>query len=245
MLLVFFKPMYSFTHTFFQTLTHIFLPSYCLLCKLTPATDGLCSACIQSLPWQQASCPCCAQPMLENRLCGQCLQREHYYDQIIAPLRYERAMRYFVNQFKFHERLIVAHLFSTLLIQHLKMRHDFLLPDLLLPVPLHSTRMRMRGFNQALELAKPLAATFKIPLHRTLLYKKHASVAQSLLDFKTRKKNIKKLFGLKYSVLGKHVGIVDDVVTTGSTVNEIAKLLKQNGATRVSVFAIARTAMKN
>lgn len=233
-----------FIYSFFQTLTNIFLPNYCLLCRLTPTTFGLCRACMQSLPWQHAACPCCAEPMLENVLCGQCLQHEHSYDQIIAPLRYEHAMRYFISQFKFHERLIVANVLSALLIQHLKTRQDFIRPDLLLPVPLHSARLRMRGFNQALELAKPLARALNIPLHRTRLYKKQASVAQSLLDFKTRQKNIKNVFGLKHSVLGKHIGIVDDVVTTASTVNEIAKLLKQQGATRVSVFAIARTASR-
>jgi len=236
--------MLNFFHPFCQTLTHIFLPNYCLLCKLTPSDCGLCEACTASLPWQQHSCPCCAAPMLEDILCGQCLQHEHSYDQIIVPFRYEHAMRYFINQFKFHERLIVARLLSILLTQHLKTRHDFIVPDLLLPVPLHKTRIRKRGFNQALELAKPLSKVLHIPVHHTLLYKKQASMAQSLLDFKARQKNIKKLFGLKHAVMGKHIGIVDDVVTTGSTVNEIAKLLKQNGAMRVSVFAIARTAVQ-
>lgn len=227
-----------------HTATAVFLPHYCLLCRLTETEMGLCADCIKSLPWQEIVCPRCAQPMTESILCADCLQHDIFYDQIIAPLRYEQAMRYLISQFKFHERLVCANLLSDLFIQHIKTRTDFIQADLLVPVPLHKLRLRERGFNQALEMSKQFARAFNIPLQRTILYKKQASVAQSSLDFKSRKKNIKNRFGLKHAVTGKHIAIVDDVVTTGSTVNEIAKLLKQNGATYVSVWAIARTVMK-
>jgi ComF family protein len=233
--------MWPFTKQLLQTVSAIFLPHYCLLCGLMPTTDGLCFACEEALPWQQTVCPQCAQPMPENILCGDCLRYKHCYDQIIAPLRYEQTVRYLITQFKFHEQLICADLLSVLLIKHLSAHPDFVQPDLLLPVPLHRVRMKHRGFNQALELSKSLAAALSIPLDRKILYKKEDSAPQSSLDFKTRKKNIKNRFGLSGKVAGLHVAIIDDVVTTGSTVNEIAALLKQNGALRVSVYAVART----
>lgn len=226
-----------------HTATAIFLPHYCLLCRLTETQLGLCTSCIRDLPWQEIVCPLCAQPMTENILCADCLQQDIFYDQIIAPLRYEYTIRYLISQFKFHERLVCANLLSDLFIQHINNRTHFIKPDLLIPVPLHTSRLRERGFNQALEMSKRFARILNIPLQRSLLYKKQASAAQSSLDFKSRKKNIKNRFELKHAVTGKHIAIVDDVVTTGSTANEIAKLLKQNGATRVSVWAIARTVL--
>jgi ComF family protein len=223
-----------------RTLFTLFLPSCCLLCKLTSTDIGLCQACVQSLSWQIYACPRCAAPMLENILCGQCLGTSHHCDQIIAPLRYEGSVRYIIHQFKFQEKLVFARLLSALLKQHIQTRTDFVVPDLLLPVPLHPARIRERGFNQALELAKPLAKAWGIPMYSRLLYKKYPSVAQSLLGFKARKKNMKNVFALHRLVSAQHVGIVDDVVTTASTVNEVAKLLKQHGVARVSVFAVAR-----
>ena len=230
--------------TIVKTLANIFLPHYCLLCKLEPTTFGLCTACESNLPWQLISCPKCATAMTAATICGRCLTHDFAYDRIIAPLRYESTLRYLITQLKFHQQLACAHLFSTLIIKALQRDQNLIKPEILLAVPLHAQRSCHRGFNQALEIAKPLAAALKIPIQRNLLYKKQASLPQSDLNFKQRETNLNNVFALRYPIKYSHVGLVDDVVTTGSTVNEIAKLLKTHGVERVSVFAVARTSLK-
>lgn len=220
---------------------HLFLPNDCLLCHLHFAPNGLCKVCEEELPWQKNACPCCAEPLDVSFLCGHCLASPPAFDLAIAPLRYESAMRFLVTQLKFHEKLCCANLFAHFILKHLSMLENFHQPDLLLPVPLHAKRIQERGFNQALEIAKPLAKALRIPLARNLLIKKISTLPQVGQSYKLRKKNLKNVFALRKTVEGKHIGVVDDVMTTGATVNEIAKLLKANGAVRVTVFAVART----
>jgi ComF family protein len=176
-------------------------------------------------------------------ICGRCLRHDFSYDFIIAPLRYESTLRYLITQLKFHQKLACANLFSTLIMKALAHDQNFIKPEILLAVPLHTKRICYRGFNQALEIAKPLAAALQIPLHRNLLYKKQASLPQSALNFKQRETNLRNIFALRYPIQYRHVGLVDDVVTTGNTVNEVAKLLKAQGVKCVSVFAVARTVL--
>lgn len=224
-----------------QKFSQFLLPNYCLLCQVNFAPDGLCEACEAELPWQQACCPICAEPLEVSLLCGRCLNHLPNFDQAIAPLCYEGAVKQLITQLKFSEKLACANVLASLLIKHLSQDKQFIKPDLLLPVPLHAKRIQERGFNQALEIAKPLAKALNIPLKHHFLYKKIFTLPQVGQSFAARKKNLKNSFALRGKLVGQHLGLVDDVMTTGSTVNEIAKLLKAQGAARVTVFAVART----
>ena len=116
------------------------------------------------------------------------------------------------------------------------------MPELIIPVPLHKSRLKERGFNQALELARPLGQRFGIPVDIQAIRRTRATAPQSGLDKKERRRNIRGAFELKGKPLARHIAIIDDVVTTGNTVNELARILRRGGATRVEVWAIARRA---
>ena len=227
--------------SFFIALAKFYFPDICPLCRLHPATHGVCEHCAFELPWQKKHCPVCANPGYVDQICGPCLQDPPAFDRIIAPLLYEGAIQRSLSQLKFHQGIKHARWLSIVLQRHLYYLPIDDKPDLLLPVPLHKTRLKERGYNQALELAKPLAKKFRILLDRHLLCKVRATPPQTEQDFKQRHHNIKHAFALKRDVTGKHVAVIDDVVTTGSTANEIAKLLKKHGARKVSVWAVART----
>ncbi len=115
------------------------------------------------------------------------------------------------------------------------------MPNLLLPVPLHSQRLKERGYNQALEITRPLARYFHLDISPRLCRRTEATPAQSGLNRKAREKNLRNAFILIGDVTGLHITLVDDVVTTGTTVAELARCLKRGGATRVDVWAVART----
>jgi ComF family protein len=127
-----------------------------------------------------------------------------------------------------------------LLLDYLK-QQSAPLPDLILPVPLHRQRLRVRGFNQSLEIARPIGRHFGIPVTSRLCRRVRATPAQTGLDRKTRRKNLRQAFQLNGGVQGQAIALLDDVVTTGSTVTELARLLKRSGASRVDVWAVART----
>ncbi len=218
------------------------LPNYCLLCKILEASEGICEACYASLPWQKHCCPSCAVPMDISAICGRCLLSPPVYDAIVTPFIYIDSIQTLVSQLKFSGKLKVANILAYLFVRHWRAMPQQVLPELLLPVPLYKNRLRERGFNQSLEIAKCLAKFLLIPLDKFTLIKTKPTVPQAQQDYRTRLLNVKNSFGLKKNIPVHHVGIVDDVITTGSTANEIAKFLKNAGVKKVSILAIARTA---
>jgi ComF family protein len=145
-----------------------------------------------------------------------------------------------VSGLKFNGRLADGRLLAALLGEHLEAA-KVPLPDLLIPVPLHRERLRERGFNQALELARPLGRRFDIPLDLHSIRRQRETAPQSGLERKARRRNLKGAFILTRELEAKHVALVDDVVTTGSTVSELARMLKRGGVQRVDIWALART----
>lgn len=215
-------------------------PPTCLLCG-APGADGLdlCSACRGTLPWNTSSCTSCAAPLPVPGTCGQCLGHPPPFDAALAPLLYRPPLDWLVQGFKFNQRLVPGRLLGELLMGHLA-EHITACPELIVPVPLHPLRLRERGYNQALELARPLARRFGIPLAHGLVRRTRATATQSLLDAGERRRNVRGAFALAQPLGARHVVIVDDVVATGSTVGELARLLRRAGAERIEVWAVAR-----
>ena len=145
---------------------------------------------------------------------------------------------------KFHDRLAGGRLLGELLARHLLVRGGPL-PELILPIPLHPRRLRQRGFNQALELALPLGRRLGVPLDRHSCRRNRATQPQTELDLKQRRRNLRNAFALAGPLPARHIALVDDVVTTGSTSNELARLLKRAGAERVEVWAAARAVSRH
>lgn len=229
---------------FWRRLSFRLMPGRCVLCAATSdrAVD-LCIECEVALPWNTACCGHCALPLTANETrCGRCQKSAPQFDAAYCAFRYAWPLDGVVTRFKFSGDLAAGRVLSHLLAQRL---HERLLgaanrPQMIVPVPLHRERLRERGFNQALELARPLAAALRIPLLPEALRRTRATPKQSDLDGLHRRRNVRGAFAVDADVHGLHVAIVDDVITTAATVRECAKALKRAGAATVQVWAVAR-----
>ena len=216
-------------------------PATCVLCHGQGAGGrDLCDPCRADLERNRCCCVCCAEPMAVDGLCGRCQQRAPRFERAIAPFRYAFPMQQLIGALKFGQRLPLAPLLGELLLDELLAR-GVEPPDCLLPVPLHRSRMRERGFNQAVEIARPLARHWHVPVDIHSCRRVGDSGSLKNLHRDERRKVIRGVFELDGSVRDRRIVIVDDVITTGSTANEMARLLKRAGAQRVEVWAVART----
>ncbi|MNU72908.1 DNA utilization protein GntX [compost metagenome] len=220
---------------------------HCLLCD--EAADGstpICMACETDLPWLGDHCECCALPLPAAGLtCGQCLNQPPAFERVIAPWTYSFPVDSLITRFKHSAKWPFGHLLAELLTQALQHRFDDDLPrpELLVPVPLGNRRLRQRGFNQAAMLARWISAGLDIPCDERLLLRIQDTDAQQDLNAEARKKNLRNAFALtpKTSLKGRHLALVDDVLTTGATAQALARLLMDAGAARVDVYCLART----
>lgn len=220
-------------------------PPTCLLCGRTVAAGlDLCPECRSELPHNRNPCRHCALPLPADAPpgapCGECLRRPPPFERCLAPFTYRSPLPELINGLKFRGRLSYSRLLSGLLLPAIAAEiHQP--PELILPVPLHPARLRERGYNQALELARPLSHHLEIPLELRHCRRIRATPSQSGLEKKQRRRNIRGAFELSPEIGVRHVALVDDVVTTGSTVSELARLLRRHGVERVEVWALART----
>jgi len=219
----------------------------CLLCDETTDTPyPICTPCESELPWLIESCQVCALPLLATGLtCGQCLQQPPAFAQVIAPWTYHFPLDSLITRFKHQSQWPLGRLLGELLTQALRERFDHGLPrpDLLLPVPMATRRLRQRGYNQAAMLANWLSQSLEISADEHLLLRVQDTIAQQELDARTRRRNLLNAFALApgAQVEGQHLALVDDVLTTGATAESLARLLMKAGARRVDVYCLART----
>lgn len=228
------------------------IPSSCALCGST-GNAALCDACSKHfLTTHDHRCPQCALPVSANETlgpqrCGACLTAPRAFDATIVVADYAAPLDHLVLALKFGSRLALAPLFARLLHQAIQ-QSDMPMPDLLTAVPLGDKRLAERGFNQALEIARPLARMLAVPFEPQLLARSRETLMQSRLHPDERHRNIRHAFMLQKHAIeriqGRHVAIVDDVMTTGETLNEIAATLKRGGASRVTNLVFARTPLK-
>ncbi|MDE3210309.1 MAG: ComF family protein [Pseudomonadota bacterium] len=219
---------------------HAVLPLRCLLCGAAGA-DGLdlCAACQAELPRNRACCTRCALPLATAApLCGECQRQAPPWDAAWAPFRYGWPLDRLESRYKFGADLAAGRVLSTLWQRE---TCPIGLPQLLLTVPLHRGRLRRRGYNQALELARPLARRLGVPLRHDRLHRLRATAAQTELDAVGRRRNLRGAFALKDGPsLPAHVAVLDDVMTTGATMAECTRVLRRAGVARVDVWALAR-----
>ncbi len=230
----------------FDSLINILLPRACLLCRrLTHEPHHLCAPCANELPILSHSCGKCAQFLHASErsqlICGQCLKQPPPYAKVFALFPYQPPLPRLVAGLKFEEQFSHGQFFSWMMIDAARHKWyaDQRLPDLLLPMPLHRKRLQERGFNQALEIAKPVARKLKIPIDQGVIRSK-ATLPQSTLPASERRQNLAKAFCTERSYAGLHVAVIDDVMTTGHTVTAMAKLLIRHGARRVDIWCCAR-----
>jgi ComF family protein len=211
----------------------------CLLCGAN-THDGLCcAACDADLPrLTDEHCPICAVPALGGDICGQCLKQPPPFDHAVAAFSYKFPLDKLIQALKYRERLILVKFLADALTRRITSR-----PDCIVALPLHPTRLRERGFNQSLLLARRISHQLNTPLLADACERIRNTPPQSSLPWKERDKNMRQAFACKpgADVRGKHVAIVDDVMTTGASIGELARALKQAGASEVSAWVVART----
>jgi len=204
----------------------------CLLCGGEGGPELLCAACIAELPALPGSCPRCALPSPAGAVCGSCLTHPPHFDATLALWRYEFPCDGLVQALKYRARLALAGFFARCLASRTMPE-----ADLIVPMPLHARRLAERGFNQALEIARHLGRPIE---PRGVLRVKHTP-PQTELPYEERAKNVRGAFLCKLDLTGARVAVLDDVMTTGATLNELARALKRAGAARVENLVIART----
>jgi ComF family protein len=219
------------------------LPPICILCgNAGSGSRDICHSCYRHLHRNNPCCYRCAEPFemptAITVLCGRCQNRAPAYDRTYAPFIHQGAMRHLITSLKFRAHYKNARLLGQLLAEHIRETAER--PDCVMPVPLHKTRYRQRGFNQSIEIARTVARELQLPIDLSSCRRHRNTPHQTNLPAKQRRKNLKNAFSLVKPIQAKHIAIIDDVMTTGSTVDELAALLKKAGASRVDVWACAR-----
>ncbi len=224
-------------------LLRVLYPANCVLCH-APGRDadtGLCPGCLTDLPRNRTACRRCAIPIgLGHTLCARCRRQPPAFDATIAPWLYQGSMIHLIHRLKHLGQQPYARLLGRLLAEQLAAQPTPR-PELILPVPAHRLGLRERGFNQAVEIARALSRANGMPMRTDLLKKTRATAHQSTLTREQRLKNLRSAFSLRDEIPARHVVLLDDVITTGATTQELAKLLKRHGIERVDVWALART----
>ncbi len=217
----------------------IFSQKNCVLCSV-PAKQDLCEPCYNHLPQLPLNhCPICLWPVPTAEICGACLTKPPAFTRTLAALRYTFPVDAMIHALKYQTNLAIAPILANLLITRLIATER--MPDIIIPMPLHRVRLRERGFNQAMEISRYISKHMRIVLLPDSCQRIKHTPPQTGLPWKDRQKNIRKAFSCKIDLSGKHVALVDDVMTTGATLNELAKVLRKQGATEISNWVIART----
>jgi len=217
-------------------------PARCLLCDAGGARGhDLCVACAASLPWARLACPRCALPLSSPAAaCGRCLQKAPLLDAVHAAFAYRAPVDRLLPRLKFHGDLAAGRMLAGAMAVSFA---DLPRPGGLLPVPLANARLRQRGYDQALELARPLARALGIALLPGGLRRVRDTQPQSRLDAVGRRRNLRGAFeAVPGTTLPGHVVLVDDVMTTGATLQAAALALRRAGVARVDAWVCARVA---
>jgi len=224
-----------------RQLPELLFPPRCRLCgDPAGARQQLCAACHAELPWLGTQCRQCALPLAGtdgDMLCGRCQRRPPAFDRTCAALHYVAPVDFLVKRLKFGHELALARLLAALFLPPGAATGP--LPQALVPVPLHPARLRSRGFNQATELARLLGRRHALPVQH-LCRRLRNTAPQSALSVSARRLNLHNAFALTRVPDCTHVALIDDVMTSGQTAHELARVLKHGGVETVEVWVIAR-----
>lgn len=214
------------------------LPQDCFICGQDSGDRQICADCAAALPRLAGPlCPVCALPTPEGSACGACQRNVPHFDATSAVFHYAFPVEHLIRGLKYRHRLSLAGWFASELARAVGQAKV----DCIVPLPLSPSRMKERGFNQAQEIARPLARQLGRPLMFDVCTRILDSAPQASLPWKARQANIRHAFQCGIDLTGKTIAVVDDVMTTGATLNEFARILKLHGALRVQNWVAART----
>jgi ComF family protein len=219
-------------------------PTSCLLCGAAGEEDiDLCRDCAADLSRNEPACSVCAEPLPAAsgpRVCGACLRDPPPFASSFVPFRYTYPLDHLVQGLKFRNELACGRALGQLFAVSLLAR-GAPLPEAIIPVPLALRRYRQRGYNQAIELALSIRRVTGLAVRSEVAIRQRETAGQAGLDRKARRCNVTGAFAIVTPLRERHIAILDDVVTTGSTARELAAVLRQAGAERIEVWAVART----
>lgn len=221
-----------------RALGNLLLPQSCFVCGEAGGSEPVCPSCTHELLRVRTACVLCALPLPRAGLCGRCQKKRPSFDATQVALLYAFPADRLVQALKYRHRLGLAGYFSGLLLA------SVLQPpvDCIVPVPMHPRALRERGFNQAVEIARPLARAWRLPLLLGGVRRVQDGPAQASLSGLARRRSLRRAFEVDATaVRGRSVLVVDDVMTTGTTLEHLARALKAAGATGVHNIVLART----
>ena len=217
-----------------------FLPAQpCVLCG-SMSRDGLwCMACDAVLPYfDEPHCPVCALPTPTGEVCGHCLTQPPLFTRTTAAFGYAFPLDKLIQAMKYGEQLALAHAFARKLAQRID---KSALPDYVIPMPLHPAKLRNRGFNQSLLIAAMITRELNLKLLPNGCQRVRDTPPQSALPWKERDKNVRNAFRCDLDLTGRRIAMVDDVMTSGASLNELAGALRKRGAGEIKAWVVART----
>jgi len=225
---------------FTRCLEYLLAPGVCLACGCDPGDESsLCASCREQVLPVPNPCHQCGQPnLLTGLICPACRLNPPVWQKMMAPLQYRGITREYLLQLKSREATYLADCLCRQSLQRL--RQSWPRPQVLLPVPLHRKRLLERGYNQAREIARIWSAMLDIPVDRRALTRVRSTLPQSGLSANQRVNNMRQAFDYSPGFDYRHVAVVDDIITTGSTASEITRLLHRAGVEYVEVWALAR-----
>jgi ComF family protein len=218
----------------------------CVVCHHpSNGAQDLCKACASYLPIIEQGCQRCATPLPcshDSMICGHCLKTPPPFDALYTLYHYKQPVTRWILDLKFNYQLLYAKLLGEQLLEKIQSTWYTAppLPDLIIPVPLHPHRLRERGFNQAVEIARPIAKALQIPLSTNIIQRIKPTLPQATLSSDARRDNIEHAFAVTSTISQKHIALIDDVVTTGNTVIELSRTLKRHGIQKIDIWCIAR-----
>ena len=215
---------------------------FCVLCG-EACGDLFCEPCLSDLPVITTPCSVCSVTLSAKNstgVCGSCLHTKPFYQKSIIPLEYIFPTTELIKQLKYNDKLLFSEILSQIILDKIKQENKPL-PEIIIPVPLHPFRLMKRGFNQSALIAKNISKELDIPIDLKSCRRIRNTLQQTGFNKSQRKKNIRNAFSVSSKFSAKHVAILDDVVTTGSTVNELARVLQKAGAETIEIWACART----
>lgn len=211
----------------------------CLVCGASVRGDPVCPGCRNDLPRLPSDrCPQCALPTHGGTLCGNCLRRPPAFDHAEAVFAYAFPLDALVRRCKYRGALEISAFFAQALAERIRGRDG---ADVIIPMPLHPDRLGERGFNQAAEIARRLAKQIRTPWLPDDCHRLRNTPPQAGLDLKARRRNLRGAFRCELDLSGRRVALVDDVMTSGSSLDELAKVVKKAGAESVTAWVVART----
>ncbi|MES2355758.1 MAG: ComF family protein [Pseudomonadota bacterium] len=222
---------------------HKLLPQDCVLCGVTAGSSMVCCDCLRTLPYHNLqACPRCALPTADGAICGRCLVKPPIFERAVAVFDYCYPLAELLHAFKYGGQFAVGKFLANALVERVQKERW---PELIVPMPLYPSRLAERGFNQAAEIARGVSCATDLPFSLSTLVKIRDTAPQVGLPWKERRANVKGAFACKADFSGMRVAIVDDVMTTGASLDEAAKSIKQAGASEVVIWVVARTLPEN